>query len=49
MKNKVLTLVTILLILPCTLAWAAQRGWKTEALYEERRNDGNRCFSFYFL
>ena len=26
MKNKVLTLVTILLILPCTLAWAAQPG-----------------------
>lgn len=48
MKNKVLTLVTILLILYTRMGCSA-RGWKTEALYEERRNDGNRCFSFYFL
>ena len=44
MKNKVLTLVTILLILPCTLAWAAQPGDGKLKHFTK-----NRCFSFYFL
>ena len=48
MKNKVLTMVAILLLLPNAMAWAHQYRRKPEAFYKERRNDGDGCFSFYF-
>lgn len=50
MKNKVLIIVAILLLLPNALAWAHQPARrKPEAFYKERRDDGDGCFSFYFL
>ena len=49
MKNKVLIIVAILLLLPNAMAWAHQPADGNLKHYKERRDDGDGCFSFYFL
>ena len=50
MKNKVLIIVAILLLLPNAFAWAHQPAdGNLKHFTKKRRNDGDGCFSFYFL
>ena len=48
MKNKVLTIVAILLLLPNAMAWAHQPA-DGNLKHFTKKDDGDGFFSFYFL